>query len=1385
MLFTALCVCTSTSIAGHCPAQEFAYYVGHPIRDTPYFASKEAVANYLGEVCAAFWGSGSPGTCIDDDQEMGTVQIYENVDGIVPCRLEDPNAPNWGDPNWWGANLHFSNPPRTLWTFGRCVPTASCPETPVPPDPPPAIPTDDECRLGNPCNPATGTKYLDEVDYLGPDGVELRRSYASVRAFPNGYVPFVPALGRVNWLHTYERSMRFLDPALTGGKKWVAQREDGVLLYFNVDGTEALNRSDTGAASKVVLSPDGSAWNLRLANGDVERYDIIDGKLMSITSRTGAVTTLSYNGTRVSRAANSFGHDLDFFYAQGRLDFVRDPAGGEIHYDYDASGRLETVTYPDQSVRRYHYEHSIPELLTGITDENGQRFATYDYDAQGRATITEHAGSADRYEFSYSGASAPYTTTVEDPLGTSRTYSFANVNNVYKLQSIAGPSCKHCGSSQQLSYDANGNVSQRTDFAGNVTNYTFSSPRNLQESRTEAFGTPRARTITTQWHATYRFPTQIDEPGRRTTFIRDSSGNVLTKTVLDTVTSESRTWMYTYNPFGRVLTVNGPRTDATDVATTVYYTCTTGTQCGQVNTITNALGHVTTYNTYNAHGQPLTITDPNGVETTLAYDARQRLTSRTVAGEETEFEYWPTGLLKKVTMPDSSFLLYGYDAAHRLTEIADSEGNSIEYTLDAIGNRTNEEVFDPSSTLTRTRTRLFNALNQLEQEIGAAGGPSVTTTYGYDDNDNLISINTPLGRDTSSDYDELDRPTEITDPESGVTQYGYNALDQLISVTDPRNLVTNYSYNALGDLKQQTSPDTGVTNNTYDSGGNLKTSTDARPVTSTYSYDALNRVTSAVQGSQTTTYTYDAGTNQKGRLTQLADPAATTSWSYDLLGRVLSKTQVTSNGNTKTISYQYNAFGQLSQITTPSNKVIVYGYTNGKISSITINGTVLLNNVVYEPFGPAGGWTWGNGTLAVRTYDLDGRIQQVDSAGLRTYTWDDANRITGIVDAQNSALDQSYGYDALDRLTSVNKSGGNQSFTYDANGNRLTYGDGGASSTYVVAGSSNRLSSISGSQARTYTYHDDGSIATYGNIVLEYSDRGRLGAATVGGTKWDYWLNSLGQRVRKKLVPSGNHFYVYDESGHLIGEYNGNSLIQETVWLNDIPVATLRGANIFYVHTDHLNAPIKVTRPFNNAVRWSWDRDPFGTTGVNQNPSGLGTFTYNLRLPGQFYDSETGLSYNYFRDYDPTIGRYVQSDPIGLRAGINTYAYVRSAPTRYTDRFGLQQAGPAGDPVSHGTDACGEVALKWNEARDEANADKLRAQALGDQQTMDDASSRAEEATQNYDDYLCNCQGGNLLFRDPQTGILDPQGSRPDPTFPIDYEPPTVDEPVTYIPPNL
>ena len=175
------------------------------------------------------------------------------------------------------------------------------------------------------------------------------------------------------------------------------------------------------------------------------------------------------------------------------------------------------------------------------------------------------------------------------------------------------------------------------------------------------------------------------------------------------------------------------------------------------------------------------------------------------------------------------------------------------------------------------------------------------------------------------------------------------------------------------------------------------------------------------------------------------------------------------------------------------------------------------------------------------------------------------------------------------------------------------------------------------------------------------------------GSVTQYALNGLGQRVAKtgSGVEGGTVYFVYDETGHLVGEYDGaGAVIQETIWLGDLPVGVLKAEALYNVNPDHLGAPLTVTDATGQIV-WRWDRDPYGNGKPNENPGGLGTFTYNLRFPGQYYDKETEFYYNYYRDYNPKAGRYVQSDPIGSKGGINPFVYVQNNPVSGIDPLEL------------------------------------------------------------------------------------------------------------------
>ena len=547
------------------------------------------------------------------------------------------------------------------------------------------------------------------------------------------------------------------------------------------------------------------------------------------------------------------------------------------------------------------------------------------------------------------------------------------------------------------------------------------------------------------------------------------------------------------------------------------------------------------------------------------------------------------------------------------------------------------------------------------RELGAA---SHTTQYDYDGNGNVRKVTDPLSRVTTNTYDALDRLININDPANGNTVFTYDAKDRLKTVKDPKlSATTTYNYDGLGNITSQVSPDTGTTSFTYDAAGNVATQTDARGTVATYSYDALNRVTAATVADGTVSYEYDdtttGGPYALGRLTKVTDPSGHTTYAYDALGRVTSKVQtVTANPSDLgfTVAYSY-ADGRHTGITYPSGRSVSYGFdAGGRIASVSVDGTAVLSAVTYVPFGAASGWTWGNGEAYSRTFDLDGRVKTI-TMGPGAGLYDD--------------LAQAFTYDSLNRLVTANLGAGqSQAFTYDANGNRTSASINAASTTYTYPSTSHRLASLSGAGARSFSYDNAGNLTSSAGITYAYDGRGRMKQA---GTA-TYAINGLGQRVKKNN--GTDVFFAYDEAGHLIGEYDATGApIEETVWLGDLPVAVVKpnatSFDVFYVWTDNLGTPRLITDTANQS-RWEWpNADPFGNNLPNEDPAGLGAFAYNLRLPGQYYDVEKGSNYNYFRDYDPAIGRYVESDRIGLLGGMNTYAYVAGDPLVIADPLGL------------------------------------------------------------------------------------------------------------------
>ncbi|KAF1719344.1 type IV secretion protein Rhs, partial [Pseudoxanthomonas wuyuanensis] len=622
-------------------------------------------------------------------------------------------------------------------------------------------------------------------------------------------------------------------------------------------------------------------------------------------------------------------------------------------------------------IAHYGYTSSgFPEGLTQRYDGADSLYASWEYDGSRRVTRSVHGsptGSIDQTTFAYSASGAVVT----DANNHAVTTTPSILHGRAKANGFSGP-CPTCNGDTYASrtYDNNGYPDVQVDFSGVSTDFDYS-PEGLVVRKVEAANdtTGAKNTIETAWHSDFRKPIQRDTLDaadvlkQRATWSYNTRGQVLQSSISDTALALMRTTAMMYCedsdvtsgicPLeGLLRSVDGSLSGTSDVTTYTYYptddaTCATApTTCphrkGDLWKVTNALGQVTETLRYDGAGRVLSVKDANGVITDLEYHPRGWLTARKVRGADdaseaddqvTRIEYWPTGLVKKVTQPDGAFTSYEYDAAHRLVAISDNAGNRIAYLLDNAGNRIQENTQDAGGNLKRTLSRLYNQLGQLATVADAQANP---TDFGYDANGNTTSVTDTFGRETRNEYDPLNRLKRTLQDVGGIaaeTTFEYDALDNLTKVTDPKGLDTTYSYNGLGDLLQLSSPDTGTTSYTYDSAGNRTTQTDARGVTTGYSYDALNRLTAIAypDSSLNVAYVYDitqpvctAGeTFAVGRLAAMTDGSGSTQYCYDRFGHLVRKVQTT-NGQAFQLRYAYTKSGQLQHMVYPDGAVVDY-----------------------------------------------------------------------------------------------------------------------------------------------------------------------------------------------------------------------------------------------------------------------------------------------------------------------------------------------------------------------------------------------------------------------------------------------------------------------------
>lgn len=499
-----------------------------------------------------------------------------------------------------------------------------------------------------------------------------------------------------------------------------------------------------------------------------------------------------------------------------------------------------------------------------------------------------------------------------------------------------------------------------------------------------------------------------------------------------------------------------------------------------------------------------------------------------------------------------------------------------------------------------------------------------------------------------------------------VTTYTYDAGNNVTTVTDPRGLITAYNYDGLGLLWGVSSPDTGTTTSNYDTYGRPSTLARANGVTTTYGYDALNRPITVSAGGQTQTFAYDSCTNGVGRLCSVSDATGTTAYTYTPEGWVAGR-GFSISGTTYSLGYGYDSMGHLAAVTYPDGHQAVYSYSDGVVSGITYTmGSTQLtaaSSVTWRPLNAAlATWTSSNGLANTLSYDTDGRLTAINTPGVVSmgFSYDAANRLTGIDNAIDGTMTENFNYDDQSRLASMDSPGEVVTYAYDADGNRIAKAVNAAVDTTSYSTTSNRLVGTTGADPQSYGFDALGNLTTLGGVTtFQYDAFNRMSAA--GGMS--YYVNPEGQRLRK-TGSAGTTYFAPDSGGSLMAEDDSGAWI-DYLWLNGRLIGREVNGQLEAIQVDQVSRPLVSTNAAQTVV-WSAQNRPYaqGVTVSNSAP-------LNIGFPGQYYDAETGLWNNGFRDFDSVSGRYVESDPLGLNGGVNTYAYVSDNPLLSTDLLGL------------------------------------------------------------------------------------------------------------------
>lgn len=1237
--------------------------------------------------------------------------------------------------------------------------------------------------MGNPINFAYGFKAQMETDFAAGN-LHFTRYYRSNSDWTND------TLGDF-WRHNYFRKLSFINKA-DGARLMEITDGRGAVGSFQFDNGSWVNQDpDVPTRFDAILEGEQVNGYIYTTASDTQEFYSPEGLLQRIDYISGQVIELDYDDQKLTKIKDQYGIELTLGYdAQGRVNTLNTPDGNYAYAYENTNNNLISVTKPDDTTRQYHYEDErFPNALTGITDENEKRYATYTYDEEGRAYKSEHADGVNTFTADYS---VENQVTVTNPLGKKTVYNFETIQGLKKIVSVEGQATELCeAANKAYEYNVDGYLVKTTDWDDVVTRYVRDE-RGLIKTLIEAEGTEDERITEFTYVDNFRLIDTITLGDRTVDRDYDPHGRLTKTTATDTQTGEVRTTLRSYyadttSPTGLIMpgelhTIDGPRTNVDDIITITY------DEQARVSKTTNALGQVTEIKEYDSANRPTLIVDQNTIPTRITYDSDGRILSSTKGLEDglkatAEFDYYPNGLLKTTTLPNLAQVHYAYDDAQRLTTITDSLGNNISYTLDNTGNRKRTEFKDAEGTLRFYHQQSFDELSRLYQTVAANDD---TVNMSYSKNNLLAEVTDGEQNKTQFAYDFLHRLETQTDADEYDTQITYDVFDNIATVTNARGNKTQYQRNALGDLKEELSQESGTTQFEHDSAGNVIEKIDARGVKAEFKYDALNRLIEVVYPQypeQNIQYTYDEGDScgfKIGKLCAVHYQGGATYYEYDELERIVRV--IEQRGELSlTTDYAYDAAGMLSGMILPSGRSVSFERNaNAQVSGVkaTFNNDLqtLLSQIEYMPFGGVDSQVFGNGITLNNTYNEAYQLAERTHSGIISYDYS-YDKAGNIIATDGKA----YEYDNLYRLNYESNEGEFFSYIYDAIGNRLSKNEYSKETLYIYPQENQLLQSINSDEINfAITYEANGNTKTYKGMEFSYNASNRLSQLTNGNKLAQYFYDHRNLRFSKKLgekvevevdaelqaqieekrgqvqnlqevadqfeqelqsltaqvseAPTQadqqklNHrlqrfisiaqkrfdhadeqlkaandelialeaqvsndaaqatefsqqiIYVYSLSGEIIGEYSkSGDLIREYIHANGEPLAqfdvsdTGNTESVVFIHTDHLATPRYATNISGEQV-WHWQSDAFGVGLADGNTE------VNLRFPGQYFDEESGLHYNWHRYYGPELGRYSRVDPIGLAGGLNVIAYATSNPVNLVDQTGLTAICPGTPP---------------------------------------------------------------------------------------------------------